>query len=124
MNLVIGLRAFIYVVFMIHTPLVEGKKKVLMLLNINLMNELLCGKGGSCWLKVSEGSKCRELFTKNVNRTECCSAGPDLGYSEKDVSDAEIFFITAFKSFSATCSSCIGVFVCIILTFGLFKFLN
>lgn len=64
--------------------------------------------GGTCWLKKMDGGKCNNIFTKNVQKEECCAAGTDLGWSENDVSDAELFFMAALNSGMA-CSSCVGM---------------
>ncbi|XP_063698089.1 follistatin-A [Culicoides brevitarsis] len=61
---------------------------------------------GTCWLKKMDGGKCNNIFTKNVQKEECCAAGPDLGWSENDVSDAELFFMVALNS-GISCSSCV-----------------
>lgn len=54
-----------------------------------------------------DGGKCNNIFTKNVQKEECCAAGTDLGWSENDVSDAELFFMAALNSGMA-CASCVG----------------
>lgn len=54
-----------------------------------------------------DGGKCTNIFTKNVQKSECCAAGTDLGWSENDISDAELFFMAALNT-GTTCSSCVG----------------
>uniref|UniRef100_A0A336LNK1 CSON008443 protein n=1 Tax=Culicoides sonorensis TaxID=179676 RepID=A0A336LNK1_CULSO len=63
-------------------------------------------EGGTCWLKRMEGGKCNKIFTKNVQKEECCAAGTDLGWSENDVSDAELFFMAALNT-GIQCTSCV-----------------
>lgn len=54
-----------------------------------------------------EAGRCSKLFTKNVQKEECCAAGTDLGWSEKDITDAELFFLAAFNS-GMSCLPCLG----------------
>jgi hypothetical protein len=62
--------------------------------------------GGTCWLQRMENGKCNKLYTKNITRDECCRAGYDMGYTDRDVSQVEAFFADAFND-GVTCSSCL-----------------
>jgi hypothetical protein len=53
-----------------------------------------------------ESGKCNKLYTKNITRDECCQAGYDMGYTDRDVSQVEAFFADAFND-GVTCSSCL-----------------
>ncbi|KAJ6640905.1 putative cytochrome P450 6d5 [Pseudolycoriella hygida] len=62
-------------------------------------------KSGVCWVKIVEG-KCKEPIQRNVSKESCCSAGPNVGFTEKDLNDFEYFFATAIGDGSA-CTSCL-----------------
>lgn len=51
--------------------------------------------------------KCNKLFARNVTRDSCCHAGAGLGFSERDITDVQIFFVNAFND-AMDCGSCIG----------------
>lgn len=52
--------------------------------------------------------KCKEPIQRNISKEKCCSAGPDVGFTEKDLNDFEYFFATAIGD-GSTCSSCLGI---------------
>lgn len=62
--------------------------------------------GGVCWVKIMEG-KCKEPIQRNISKENCCSAGPNVGFTEKELNDFEYFFATAIGD-GSTCTSCIG----------------
>ncbi|KAL1399483.1 hypothetical protein pipiens_008178, partial [Culex pipiens pipiens] len=50
--------------------------------------------------------KCNKLFARNVTRDSCCHAGAGLGFSERDITDVQIFFVNAFND-GMDCGSCL-----------------
>ncbi|EDS33148.1 conserved hypothetical protein [Culex quinquefasciatus] len=66
-----------------------------------------CLSAGTCWLRRMESTgKCNKLFARNVTRDSCCHAGAGLGFSERDITDVQIFFVNAFND-AMDCGSCI-----------------
>ncbi|XP_021697035.1 uncharacterized protein LOC5574901 isoform X2 [Aedes aegypti] len=64
-------------------------------------------EAGTCWLRRIESTgKCNKLFTRNVSRENCCNAGTGLGYSDRDITDVQLFFVNAFND-GMDCSSCL-----------------
>lgn len=62
--------------------------------------------GGTCWDRM-EGGKCRHPLQRQVSKEDCCAAGPDVGFTEKDMNEYEFFFATALGD-GTSCTSCIG----------------
>ena len=62
---------------------------------------------GTCWVKRMEGGKCKHPISRHVTKADCCAAGPDVGFTEKEMSEYEYFFATAVGE-GTSCSSCIG----------------
>ena len=62
---------------------------------------------GTCWVKRMESGKCKQPLARNVSKEDCCGAGPDVGFTEKELNQFEFFFATAIGD-GATCSSCVG----------------
>nr|XP_029725653.1 uncharacterized protein LOC109426918 isoform X2 [Aedes albopictus] len=64
-------------------------------------------EAGTCWLRRMEiTGKCNKLFARNVSREHCCHAGTGLGYSDRDITDVQLFFVNAFND-GMDCSSCL-----------------
>ncbi|XP_062541446.1 uncharacterized protein LOC134209478 isoform X2 [Armigeres subalbatus] len=64
-------------------------------------------EAGTCWLRRMESTgKCNKLFARNVSRENCCHAGTGLGYSDRDITDVQLFFVNAFKD-GMDCASCL-----------------
>lgn len=64
-------------------------------------------EAGTCWLRRIESTgKCNKLFARNVTREHCCHAGTGLGYTDRDITDVQIFFVNAFND-GMDCSSCL-----------------
>uniref|UniRef100_A0A8D8HRJ8 Follistatin n=2 Tax=Culex pipiens TaxID=7175 RepID=A0A8D8HRJ8_CULPI len=64
-------------------------------------------EAGTCWLRRMESTgKCNKLFARNVTRDSCCHAGAGLGFSERDITDVQIFFVNAFND-GMDCGSCL-----------------
>uniref|UniRef100_A0A1Q3FQR2 Putative kazal type serine protease inhibitor n=2 Tax=Culex tarsalis TaxID=7177 RepID=A0A1Q3FQR2_CULTA len=64
-------------------------------------------EAGTCWLRRMESTgKCNKLFARNVTRESCCHAGAGLGFSERDITDVQIFFVNAFND-GMDCGSCL-----------------
>lgn len=61
---------------------------------------------GVCWEKKGNG-KCKRPVQRSISKAECCAAGPDAGFTEKDMSDYEYFFATSLGE-NSECMSCIG----------------
>lgn len=76
---------------------------------------------GSCWFKRMDDGKCTKLVTRFVKKDECCAAGVDLGYSENDVTDVELFFIFAFNK-TASCMPCYRKFLFLYLLIEFLRF--
>lgn len=62
---------------------------------------------GVCWEKKGNG-KCKRPVQRSISKAECCAAGPDAGFTEKDMSDYEYFFATSLGE-NSECMSCIGL---------------
>jgi hypothetical protein len=56
---------------------------------------------------MNEVGKCNKFLVKNVTKEECCHAGSTLGYTDRDITDIESFFVRAFKD-SVDCMPCLG----------------
>lgn len=66
---------------------------------------------GTCWMKRTNNGKCKQPMARNVSKEDCCAAGHDVGFSEKEMSEFEYFFATAIGD-GTSCSSCIGQYPC------------
>lgn len=55
-----------------------------------------------------DGGKCKNPLSRYVSKAECCSAGPDVGFTEKEMNEFEFFFATAIGD-GTSCTSCIGM---------------
>ncbi|XP_055623892.1 uncharacterized protein LOC129767236 isoform X2 [Toxorhynchites rutilus septentrionalis] len=65
-------------------------------------------EAGTCWLRRMESTgKCNKLFARNVTRDHCCHAGSSLGFSDRDITDVQIFFVNAFND-GMDCASCLA----------------
>lgn len=56
-----------------------------------------------------ESGKCKQPLAANVTKEECCSAGPEVGFTEKEMSQFEYFFAMAIGD-GTSCNSCLGQF--------------
>lgn len=64
---------------------------------------------GTCWVKRMQNGKCKQPMARNVSKNDCCAAGNDMGFSEREMNEFEYFFATAIGD-GTSCSSCIGQF--------------
>lgn len=64
---------------------------------------------GTCWVKRMQNGKCKQPMARNVSKNDCCAAGNDVGFTERDLNEFEFFFATAIGD-GTSCSSCIGQF--------------
>ncbi|XP_058466671.1 uncharacterized protein LOC131439544 isoform X2 [Malaya genurostris] len=86
---------------------ISGIDVKLMLVIMVLIGVIDYSEGGTCWLRRIESTgKCNKLFTRNVTRENCCHAGAGLGFSDRDITDVQIFFVNAFND-GMDCSSCL-----------------
>ncbi|XP_055380259.1 uncharacterized protein LOC129611242 [Condylostylus longicornis] len=64
-------------------------------------------EAGACWIKRLQNGKCKEIFSRNITKEECCKPGnDDFAFTDKELSEAEYFLATAIGDGTA-CSSCI-----------------
>ncbi|XP_058837450.1 uncharacterized protein LOC131693555 isoform X2 [Topomyia yanbarensis] len=86
---------------------ISGIDVKLMLVIMVLIGIIDYSEGGTCWLRRIESTgKCNKLFTRNVTRENCCHAGTGLGFTDRDITDVQIFFVNAFND-EMDCSSCL-----------------
>lgn len=57
-----------------------------------------------------QNGKCKQPMARNVSKNDCCAAGSDVGFTERDLNEFEFFFATAIGD-GTSCSSCIGQFL-------------
>ncbi|XP_055526881.1 uncharacterized protein LOC129719511 [Wyeomyia smithii] len=92
-------------------PLLRGIGRIdvkLMLVIMVLIGVIDYSEAGTCWLRRIESTgKCNKLFTRNVTRESCCQAGTGLGFTDRDITDVQIFFVNAFND-GMDCSSCLA----------------
>ncbi|XP_053684085.1 uncharacterized protein LOC128734096 [Sabethes cyaneus] len=88
-------------------PGIGGIGVKLMLVIMVLIGVIDYSEAGTCWLRRIESTgKCNKLFTRNVTRESCCQAGTGLGFTDRDITDVQIFFVNAFND-GMDCSSCL-----------------
>ncbi|XP_017485943.1 PREDICTED: formin-J, partial [Rhagoletis zephyria] len=59
---------------------------------------------GACWRSSQSNGKCSEIYLRNSTKAECCRYS-ELFYTDRDVTDVELFFATTIGD-GMTCSPC------------------
>uniref|UniRef100_A0A1A9WQW1 Kazal-like domain-containing protein n=1 Tax=Glossina brevipalpis TaxID=37001 RepID=A0A1A9WQW1_9MUSC len=78
----------------------------LLMLFITLSMGIHGTAAGACWQTVLDNGKCNEIFSLNINKSECCSANQEFSYTDGEINSVEYFFATAIGG-GMECAPCL-----------------
>ncbi|XP_037926314.1 uncharacterized protein LOC119661170 isoform X2 [Hermetia illucens] len=78
---------------------------IIVIIAIIMLGVADVSEAGICWTTRESSGKCTQRFSSNMSEEECCKH-PSFAYTEREMSDTELFFAAAIND-GAVCKSCL-----------------